>query len=187
MTIKINLLAWRQVKRNKDRKKIVQLALAEFIVIILLCILVDCLSFNFVVRQQTINQRLKSEIGKLNLELKEIKQLKIKKELMIKKLIFLEKLQNSRIVLVHLFDELLKLIPEGIYLNLVKGTKEKITMEGNAKSNSALSQLMQNIEKNPWMHSSNLIEIKKEKPFVATNLFRLDFKLKAKNLEGLSQ
>jgi type IV pilus assembly protein PilN len=186
MTIKINLLPWRQMQRKKERQQFIKLTRAGLILVVLACILVNFSVSRIIERQQNYNRGLQKDLAILNTRINEINKIKKQKKRLIKRIFFLQKLQNGRILVVHLFDELVKLIPEGVYLNLVRGTEKKITLEGFSESNFALSRLMQNIERNPWMQSPNLVEMKKAKPLAVANRFTLSFILIPKKTEYLS-
>ncbi len=186
MTIKINLLAWRQIQRRKEKQQFITVAASGLILVVLVCLLVNCSVFGLIVRQQNYNKGLQKNLAILDAKINEISKIKNQKRVLLKRILFLLNLQNSRIVVVRFFDELIKLIPEGVNLDIVRSTGKKITLEGVSKSNFALSLLMKNIEQNPWMQSPNLVEIKNIKPLVASNHFSLSFVLKPKKTENLN-
>lgn len=175
MTIKINLLPWREIHRKKEKQKFINLAFASLTVVLIACLLANYCIFNLIEKKQNKNENLREKIAILTTKIQEIHKIIGQKKRLINRIVLLQKLQNNRVLIVHLFDELIKLMPEGLYLNQIRGKGTEITLQGITKSNAALSRLMQNIEANSWMQSSNLIEIKKDKPLAASNRFRLNF------------
>jgi len=71
-----------------------------------------------------------------------------------------ETLQSNRNEAVHLLDQLVRQLPEGVYLNSVKQTDKKVTIVGYAQSNARVSTLMRNIEGSPWLEKPELVEVK---------------------------
>jgi type IV pilus assembly protein PilN len=179
MTHAINLLPWREIRRQKEKQQFIDLALAGLMAVIILCLLMNYCASSLMGRQQNYNQRLNAEIRVLNKKINEIKRIKKQKNRLIKQIIKVEKLQNSRILAIHLFAELVRIIPKGIYLHRLHGTRNRITIEGFSESNFSLSELMKNIELNPWMQNPNLIEIKKDRPLTTKNRFGVNFCLKS--------
>lgn len=104
-----------------------------------------------------------------------------------------QNLQATRGLTVHLFDELIKVLPDGVYLTQMKREGNRITLLGYSESNSNVSILMRNIEANPWIQEPELTEIKKSKdqqdanaavnptPETGENEFKLSFVLKPKS------
>ncbi|MBA2651944.1 MAG: PilN domain-containing protein [Tatlockia sp.] len=187
MTIEINLLPWRETRRRREKQKFINFALTGLLVVVLSCLIINYAVLKRMERQQNNNYYLRKEITILNEKIHEINRIKNQINSLVNKLSDWQKLQSSFNLVNHLFDELIKLIPEGVYLNFLGGNKNKITLEGISESNLSLSQLMVNIEKTPWMKAARLIQIKKEKPFYSTNHFTLNFILKPENVENLNQ
>lgn len=181
MTIKINLLPWREIHRKKEKQRLISLAFAGLTVVVAACLLTNYCTFNLIDKQQNDNHKLREKIAILTTKIQEIHKIKETKKRLINRIILLQKLQNNRVLIVHLFDELIKLMPDGLYLNQIRCKGTEITLEGVTKSHIVLTKLMQNIEANPWMQASKLIEIKKDKPLAASNRFRLIFVLQPQN------
>jgi len=148
---RINLLPWREALREEQQK--------TFINALALSVLMTCLIFGLVYQYiegrkdyQTIrNDYLKAEIAKVDEKIAEIKKITDKKEKLRDKIEVIEDLQASRSEIVHVFDELRKLTPEGIYLTNFTQKGDKLTLKGRLTANSEVSALMDAIVASEWM------------------------------------
>ena len=100
--------------------------------------------------------RLRSEIKVLDKQIEEINDLETQKQRFISRMQIIEKLQRSRPEVVHLFDELVKAMPDGTYLTSVKQTGSKLKLEGVAQSSTRVSTLMRNIAASQWLRNPEL-------------------------------
>ncbi len=110
--------------------------------------------------QNSRNEFLNSRIAVLDKEIAEIKDIKARTKELLSRKETVELLQNSRSEVVHLLDQLVRLLPDGVYLQSVKQVDEDINLTGYAQSNAWVSTLMRNLESSPWLQSALLIEIK---------------------------
>jgi type IV pilus assembly protein PilN len=110
--------------------------------------------------QEDRNRYLKAEIAKLDKEIDEIKEVKDKIAALLARKQVIETLQTDRVQTVYLLDELVRQMPEGVFLKSVKQSGANIALVGYAQSNARVSTLMRNIESSPWLTNPNLIEIK---------------------------
>lgn len=110
--------------------------------------------------QNSRNEFLNSRIAALDKEIAEIKDIKTRTKELLSRKETVELLQNSRSEVVHLLDQLVRLLPDGVYLQSVKQVDEDINLIGYAQSNAWVSTLMRNLESSPWLQSALLIEIK---------------------------
>jgi type IV pilus assembly protein PilN len=106
------------------------------------------------------NRFLKSEIAKLDKEIAEINKLKGEIQALLARKQVIETLQADRAQTVHLLDELVRQMPEGVYLKSVRQQGLRVTVVGYAQSNARVSTLMRNIESSPWLASPGLVEVK---------------------------
>jgi len=127
--------------------------------------------------QNSNNQYLTGEITKLNKEIEEIKALKDKTRSLLDRKKVVEDLQADRAEAVHLFDQMVRLLPEGIYLKGVKQTGKVVNIQGYAQSNARVSTLMRNLEASPWLETPDLVEIK---AVTVNNLRANEFSLNVK-------
>ena len=110
--------------------------------------------------QEDRNKFLKAEIAKLDKEIDEIKEVKDKIAALLARKQVIETLQTDRVQTVHLLDELVRQMPEGVFLKSVKQTGPNIALVGYAQSNARVSTLMRAIESSPWLSQPELVEIK---------------------------
>lgn len=184
MSGKINLLPHREERRKRAR---VHFAFMGGLTAALGIVIVGA---GWVVYSQRIsaqedrNRFLKTEISKLDKEINEIKEVKDKIAALLARKQVIETLQTDRVQTVYLLDELVRQMPEGVFLKSVRQRGAGIELVGYAQSNARVSTLMRNIESSPWLDRPNLVEIK------ATNLgkmriseFRLGLQLKRQKAE----
>jgi type IV pilus assembly protein PilN len=160
MTVRINLLPHREERRKRGRQHFAVLggltaALGLVIVgagFLYISQLID--------HQNGRNTYLKAQIAKLDKEIAEIKKLKDEIAALLARKQIIETLQADRAQTVHLMDQLVRQMPEGVYLKSVKQRGLGIHLNGYAQSNARVSTLMRNIESSPWLTDPTLIEIK---------------------------
>ena len=170
---RINLLPWRDQQR-RERKLAFFIALggaavvagiAAFIAYLLLGSMIDA--------QEHRNDRLRAQIKVLDKQIEEINDLEAQKQKFISRMQIIEKLQRSRPEVVHLFDELVKQMPDGTYLTSVKQTGPKLKLEGVAQSSTRVSALMRGISASQWLRNPEL-EVVQTKSDTAGSSFTLD-------------
>src|SRR5262245_413546 len=109
--------------------------------------------------QEDRNRFMKSEIAKLDKEIDEIKDVKDKIAAMLARKQVIETLQTDRVQTVYLLDELVRQMPEGVFLKSVRQKGQAINLLGYAQSNARVSTLMRNIESSPWLAKPSLVQI----------------------------
>ena len=120
--------------------------------------------------QQKRNTFLEGEIKKVDKEIKDIKDLEHTRQKLIARMKVIEDLQVSRPQIVHLFDELVTVLPDGAYLTQLVQRGKNVTLNGRAQSNARVSTYMRNIEGSPWMGNPKLSIIEnKDKKGDSTN------------------
>ena len=153
---RINLLPWREEER-KERKLafIVALgaatlgsAVAAFGAYLMLSSMID--------GQDSRNERLRVEIKQLDKQIEEINNLESSKQKFIARMEIIEKLQRSRPEIVHLFDEIVRQLPEGVYLTSVKQQAKRLKFDGVAQSSTRVSAFMRNIDGSEWLRNPDL-------------------------------
>ena len=158
--IRVNLLPHREEKRKTRRIQFYAL-LGSVVVLAALIWLFGFLTISQWIKiQEEKNEFLKKEIATLNKDIGEIKQLKAQMDIMLARNRVIEALQATRSETVHLFTELARQVPEGIYLKSVKQTGRKIALNGYAQASARVSLLMQQLDASPLLESPALIEIK---------------------------
>ncbi len=109
--------------------------------------------------QERRNQYLKEEIAVLDKQIEEIKKLREQTAALLSRKMVVEGLQSTRSDVVHLLDQMLRIVPEGVYWKTLKQTGNKIHLVGYAQSNARISTLMRSIEDSPWLESPILVVI----------------------------
>lgn len=158
--IRINLLPHREEKRLAQKRQMGVIAAGVAILGVVSVLLGYTIIAGIIEYQKGNNDFLKSEISKLDIEIAEIKALKEKTKSLLDRKKVVEDLQTDRSSSVHLLDQLVRQLPEGIYLKTIKQTGKVITLQGYAQSNARVSTLMRNLEESPWLESPNLVEVK---------------------------
>ena len=166
----INLLPWRAEQR-KERKMAFLAALGGGTVAALLATGVIYMLFSSMISgQQQRNERLKAAIATLDKQIEQINNLEAQKQRFISRMDIIEKLQRSRPEIVHVFDELVRTLPDGTFLTGVTQTGHRLKLDGVAQSSTRVSTFMRNIDKSQWLKNPDLsvIETKKDQALGAT-------------------
>jgi type IV pilus assembly protein PilN len=153
---RINLLPWREQERKVRRREFgVAMGGAAFAAVIFV-LGGKLLYSSWIDSQNAKNNLLKKEIVKLDAQIADIQDLENRKQRLVARMEIIEKLQRKRPEIVHLFDELVKTVPEGIYLTQIKETGKKLEMKGVAQSSTRVSTFMRNIDSSSWMDNPQL-------------------------------
>ncbi|MBT8444005.1 MAG: PilN domain-containing protein [Gammaproteobacteria bacterium] len=159
---RINLLPWRDELRDQRRNQF-YMALGAAALGAGLVVLVTNVTFNSIIgHQNDRNRMLQSEIDALNIRIEEILSLEDQKDRLLARMEIIEQLQRSRPGIVHVFEELVATMPDGVYLNSVKQNDSRIELIGAAESNTRVSALMRNIDGSEWLSKPDLevVEVK---------------------------
>jgi type IV pilus assembly protein PilN len=159
-TVRINLLPHREQKRAARRRQFISTAISLAILGLAVVGLVHGFLNAQIENQKSRNTLLKGEIAKLDEQIKEIDKLRDQIQQVLSRKQVVETLQANRSEAVHLLDQLVRQLPDGIYLKSVKQNGTKVTVVGYAQSNARVSTLMRNIESSPWIAQPELVEIK---------------------------
>jgi type IV pilus assembly protein PilN len=170
---RINLLPWRDQQR-RDRKLAFFVALGGAVVLAGVALFIAYLLVGSMIdAQERRNERLTAQIKVLDKQIEEINDLEAQKQKYISRMQIIEKLQRSRPEVVHLFDEMVKEMPDGTYLTSVKQTGPKLKFDGVAQSSTRVSALMRNISASQWLRNPEL-EVVQTKSDTAGSSFTLD-------------
>lgn len=177
--IRLNLLPHREQKRQARKRQFFSLAIGLAVLAVAVVALVHVVMAGRIDNQNSRNQLLKTEIAKLDVQIKEIDQLREQTQALLARKQIVETLQTNRTEAVHLIDQIVRQIPDGIYLRSVKQTDTRVTLVGYAQSNARVSTLMRNIESSPWLERPALVEIKSvQLPGGRMNEFALNLQVK---------
>jgi type IV pilus assembly protein PilN len=153
---RINLLPWRAELRQKRKKEFFMALLGAVIVGGALVYLSKLTVQGWTSSQRARNEILKAEITTLDKQIEEIKGLKSQRERLLARMRVIDQLQRSRPEVVHLFDEIVKAVPEGVNLTDIAQTGARIELRGVAQSSTRVSALMRNIDGSKWMKDPSL-------------------------------
>ncbi|GJL82401.1 MAG: pilus assembly protein PilN [marine bacterium B5-7] len=148
----INLLPWRDRARAQRSRRLV----AGTVMLWALAALLVLGAYQYMEQrknqQNARNGFLRSEIAALEDEIKEIESLRNRRDQLIARMDVIQGLQQNRTELVRIFDDLVRLLPEGVFLTRLEKRDAAMVIEGRAQSNARVSALMRNLEESPWFH-----------------------------------
>jgi type IV pilus assembly protein PilN len=148
---RINLLPWREEER-KRRQREFGVAVAGAMVAGALVVVLTMFAFSQMIdAQNRRNERLKTEIAALEKSISEIDGLERQKERLLARMEIIDQLQKSRPEIVHLFDEVARQLPEGVYLTGMKQTGTRVEVQGVAQSSTRVSALMRQVDSSEWL------------------------------------
>lgn len=160
MTTRINLLPHREMRRKQQQ--------TQFFIMLGVVLVAGAAIWGVVhtyldgqlTNQKARNSYLDGEIVKLDKEIAEINKLKEQTAALLKRKQVVETLQSNRAEVVHLLDQLIRQLPDGMYLKSIKQTGTKVAISGYTQSQARVSTLMRNLEGSQYLQNANLVEIK---------------------------
>jgi type IV pilus assembly protein PilN len=168
---RINLLPWREQQR-KERKLAFFVALTGATVAALVATFAGYLVFQSQISsQEARNERLRGEIKVLDAQIQEINSLESQKQRFIGRMQVIDKLQRSRSEVVHMFDEVANLVPDGVYLSSFKQNNRRLRFDGVAQSSTRVSTFLRNIDSSQWMKNSSLAGVESKQGQTNGNSF----------------
>jgi len=153
---RINLLPWRAERRKQRQKGFMSMLGLSALAGIALWFLVNTYYNNQIDGQNARNAYLQEQIVKLDAQIKEIEELDKQKARLLARKQVIEELQSNRSQMVHLFDSLVRTIPDGVVLTSIKQEGDKLTLEGRSQSNARVSTYMRTLESSGWMSKPEL-------------------------------
>jgi len=160
MNARINLLPHREERRKRSRQHFATVSGGTAIVGIALAFLMYQYYERQISTQSDRNNFLATEIKKLDKDIAEINDLRNQIQALLARKQIIETLQADRAQTVHLLEQMVRQMPEGVYLKSMKQTSQKVHVIGYAQSNARVSTLMRNIEASPWLDQPLLVEVK---------------------------
>jgi type IV pilus assembly protein PilN len=153
---RINLLPWREAERKRKRQEFVLSMVAAVATAALVTLLGYWQLTAAITHQQARNDLLTREIAALDKQIEEINGLDAQKRRLLARMEIIETLQRSRPEIVHVFDEIVRVLPEGVYLTYLKQTGTKFEVRGVAQSSTRVSSFMRNIDSSEWLADPTL-------------------------------
>jgi len=182
----INLLPWRENLRKKRQRDFGTVTIAALLAACAACGGVHFVISDMIGFQGQRNAYLQNEIKIVDEKIKEIKELEKIKAQLIARMNVIQSLQRSRPEIVHLFDELVKTVPEGAHLTSLKQAGNKVVLNGKSQSDARVSSYMRNVEQSAWLKQPTLEIIStKSEDGVSLNEFILRVEQKVAKGAGL--
>lgn len=171
---RINLLPWREAERKRRQQEFGLMVLAGVVLTGLAVFGIHMMVESMISAQSQRNSFLEKEIAQVENQIREIKELDKTKQNLLARMNVIQELQSSRPQIVHLFDEIVSALPDGVFLTEVEQTGNKVAFKGQAQSNARVSSMMRNIEASEWIGQPKLDYIEsKEKTGTGYSHFML--------------
>ena len=156
----INLLPWREELKQKRHKQLLNAILVGWVITCGLAYLMVMYWDGRIDHQNDRNKYLETEIVSLEETIKEIEDLKEKRDEIVDRLEVIQELQSNRAQIVHVFDDLVQKMPEGVYLDQINKKGDSFDIQGFAQANARVSSLMRNLDASSWFTSPQLKIVK---------------------------
>lgn len=156
----INLLPWREERRQELKKEFLVVLGVIAVVGVVLVFLAGRVFDGMIEHQRERNQYLQKHIEELNRQVKEIAELEKKRRELLDRMKVIQELQGNRPIIVRIFDEMVRTLPDGVYYQSVDRQEAKISVNGIAESNNRVSSLMRNFDGSDWFANPNLTAVK---------------------------
>jgi type IV pilus assembly protein PilN len=178
--IRVNLLPHRAEKRRARQNQFIAFCVISLLLGISIVGLIHAAISIQIDYQDSRNTYLKNQTAILDKQIAEIKKLREETDALLARKNVVENLQTTRSDVVHLLDQMLRILPDGVYIKSLKQSGGRINMVGAAQSNARVSTLMRAIEDSPWLEQPTLVEIHASSGSggVRENEFTLNFNLK---------
>lgn len=160
--VKINLLPWREELRQQRQREFLTAIGFGVLSVIALLMLVHMHIADLKDFQNSRNHLLETQIAEVDTKIAEVNNIEAKKNKLLVKIQLIQGLQESRPQIVHLFDEIAKRTPEGVFLTHIKQDGGDLTIEGKAQSNARVSAFMREVEDSVWLSTPKLSIIKNQ-------------------------
>lgn len=160
MSTRINLLPWREMRRREHDRRVLSMSVGAWVLMGLVVFYAQWHMSSLIDHQNKRNSYLKTEISKLDKQIKEINEIKKRKAALLARMEVIQRLQRDRTQIVHIFDDLVRKLPKGVYLTSLKKVNRTITLDGFAQSNARISSLMNNLDSSDWFTNPDLDIIK---------------------------
>ncbi|MHB8622509.1 MAG: PilN domain-containing protein [Sulfuricaulis sp.] len=156
MTTRINLLPWRDMRRKEQDRQLLTIAVGAWILMGVIIFYAHIHVTSLIDNQEKRNEFLTAETAKIEKQIKQIAELKKQRSDLIARMNVIYQLQSDRSQVVHLFDELARRLPEGVYFTSLKLDGNNILLQGVAQSNARVSALMRNLAVSDWFSDPEL-------------------------------
>jgi len=152
----INLLPWREAQRRERNKATLIVCVAMWAVAGLIVLVAKLHMDGRIQYQKDRNAYLQSEIDSLSKVIKEIEDIKQRRDALKARMDVIQALQSNRAQIVHVFDDLVKKLPDGVYYESISKQGGQFSINGNAQSNNRVSNLMRALNASDWFDGATL-------------------------------
>lgn len=153
---RINLIPWRDAERKRKRQEFGVGALGALLAAGAIAFLVNLQMGAAIDNQNERNQYLNEEIAQLDKQITEILALEQQKQRLRARIQVIEQLERSRPEIVHVFDQLVRTIPDGVNLTALKQSERRLQLKGLAQSSTRVASYMRNIDASEWLTDPSL-------------------------------
>ena len=159
----INLLPWREEQRKEQQRQFLTMLGLSVVLMVLIIAAIHLQYARSISVQQSRNSFLQTNITEVEAQIAEITRLEKDKQRLLDRIEKIQLLQRNRPEVVHLFDDIVRVLPEGVYLTKLTQKGKSLTLEGKAQSNARVSALMRGVDKSVWMANPVLDVIQTDK------------------------
>ncbi|WP_116368012.1 PilN domain-containing protein [Parahaliea mediterranea] len=156
----INLLPWRDERRQELKKEFLTILAIVFAAAIGLVMLADRVVNGQIDSQQARNNYLSENISDLDKKVAEIQDLQRKRNQLLERMRVIQELQGNRPIIVRILDQLVRTVPDGVFYTSLEAREKTITISGVAESNNRVSSLMRRLDASDWLADPNLDQVK---------------------------
>ncbi|WP_111642679.1 PilN domain-containing protein [Marinimicrobium alkaliphilum] len=156
---KINLLPWREAHRQEKKKEFIGILVVVVIAAAVGAYLWVSQVESDIANQNQRNRILQNEITDLDKQVAEIRELRERREELLARMRVIQELEGTRPVIVRYFDDMVRAVPDGVFLRSLSRRGQVITLEGVAESNMRVSSFMRNLEASDWFSQPSLASV----------------------------
>jgi type IV pilus assembly protein PilN len=156
MATQINLLPWREMRRKEQDRQLLSIGIGAWVLMGVIVFWASHTVNGMIAAQQARNKYLQVEIGKLDKKIKKIRNIKKQRDQLVKRMDVIYKLQSDRTRMVHIMDELVRTIPQGVYYSSLVQQGDNLKLHGAAQSNARIAALLRNMESSEWFANPDL-------------------------------
>jgi len=157
---RINLLPWREERREERRKRFLLLLIGVFVGSVGAVFIAEQIFSAAIERQQARNAYIDKQIAVVDERIKQISELKARRQQLVERMRIIQDLQGNRQISGRIFDQLARTLPDGVYFTSVKLVGKTLSISGAAESNNRVSELMRNLDASDWFDAPSLNEVK---------------------------
>jgi type IV pilus assembly protein PilN len=176
----INLLPWRENRRQLNKTQFFLVLGGSALLAVLLLVLAMSLINSAISHQNSRNAYLTAQINKINKEVAEIKSLEARRQQLLDRMTIIQDLQGTRPLIVRVFDEMVRTLPDGLFYTSVSRRGGLIDIQGIAESNNRVSSLMRSLDASLWFADPNLTAVSAASAYgEQASSFKLSYKISA--------